>query len=65
MVAEIEKKYGKGVLGEAKKRAWEAYKIGQEPIKVITPTIQPQKMMMPTQPKDDLPPPPPPKRGND
>lgn len=65
MVAEIEKKYGKGVLDEAEKRAWEAYKIRQEPIKVIAPTIQPQKVMMPTPPIDDLPPPPPPKRGND
>lgn len=65
MVAEVEKKYGKGVLGRAVKRAWEAYKIGQEPIKLITSTIQPPKMIMPTRPNDDLPPPPPPKRGND
>src|SRR5262245_33702836 len=65
MVAEVEKKYGKGVLSGAVKRTLEANKISQEPIKPITPTIQLPKLMMPIQPNDDLPTPPPPKSGND
>jgi len=65
MVAEVEKKYGKGVLRGAMKRALEANKTSQEPIKPLTSTIQLPKMMIPIQPNDDLPPPPPPKSGND